>query len=96
MDFWAGVALLVVGVNVCSPFEMLQTTLDSLVIWIRVFKSIQIHRLILRLCQPMFSLEVWSGQFLEGPKVFVLGRHSQPWFVLMFVFLGVLEWMTQV
>ena len=40
VDFGAGVALWVIGVNVCSPFEMLQTTLDSLVFWIRVFKSI--------------------------------------------------------
>ena len=40
VDFGVGVALWVIRVNVCSPFEILHTTLDSLVFWIRVFKSI--------------------------------------------------------
>ena len=44
----------------------------------------------------MFSLGVLSGQFLEGPKVSRLERHSQPWLALMFGSLEVPEWMTQV
>jgi len=74
---------------------MLQTTLDFLVFWIRVFKSISYSSSDFEAMSAHVFFEVWSGQFLEGPKVFVLGRHSQPWFVLLLGFFGVLEWMTQ-